>query len=102
MAFQDVSLPGRCDVCGADANVVVASSMLGAISFAYCENCWNAGAEPYGALVEYIACAGHWPNDINEKYQGRVRSILSYFGKSEEEFAQDVESAILRDNQIPI
>ena len=94
-AFKDVARPGRCEVCGAQGDVVVASSTMGAISFSYCEKCWNAGAEPYWALVAYIACAGDWPDDINEEYQEIVRSILKYLGKTEEEFAQDVKTALI-------
>jgi hypothetical protein len=40
----------RCDVCGALGIIGVASSALGAISFAYCRPCAVNGAEPRGIL----------------------------------------------------
>jgi hypothetical protein len=39
-----------CDVCGGEA-VGVCSSACGAISFAYCKDCLQNGAEPFSALA---------------------------------------------------
>lgn len=36
----------KCDVCGRQGIVGVASSCLGAISFAFCAECLSQGAEP--------------------------------------------------------
>ena len=69
-------MKGKCAVCGKEGEVFVACSTCGAISFAYCEDCLNIGAEPYGALVEYISCAGDSPEDINDTYLKIIRSII--------------------------
>ena len=95
--FKDVARRGKCDVCGRETDVVTCCSMFGAFSFAYCEDCLGADAEPYGAMVEYIACAGRFPDDINEEYRDLVRRILNYLGKTEAEFIRDVDNAIRMD-----
>ena len=84
----------RCEVCGKEGDVFVASSSYGAMSFAYCEDCLLSGREPYWAIVSYIACAGRFPEDINEVYQEDVRRQLKLHGVDEEQFIQDVEKEI--------
>ena len=65
---------------------VVAASAYGATSYAFCDDCLEKGLEPYSAVVAYIACAGHFPEDINETYRGDVRRMLPLWGKTEAEF----------------
>ena len=84
----------KCDVCGKEREAFVAASAYGPISFAYCEECLASGREPYSAMVAYIACAGHFPEDINEAYQKDVRRQLEFHGVSEEKFIKDVEDCI--------
>ena len=84
----------KCDVCGRDANCTVAASAFGPISFAYCDDCLRQGKEPYGAVVDYIACAGHFPDDINEIYQEEVRRQLKLHNVSEKDFIRDVDAVI--------
>lgn len=91
MAFKDYARPGKCQVCGKEADVAVACSTMGASSFAYCEDCASHGYEPYGEMVGYIACAGSWPDDINPAYQEIVRANLQFHKKTEAEFAHDVD-----------
>lgn len=87
-------MPGNtCDVCGRQAAFVCASR-YGPCSFAYCTNCLRLGLEPYGAVVAYISCAGHYPEDINESYRDDVRRMLPLWGKTEDEFIDDVDHAI--------
>ena len=82
----------KCDVCGAENTIgLVASSAFGATSYAYCACCLAEDKEPYRAIVDYISCAGRWPQDINEMYQREVRRQLKLHNKTEEEFAKDVE-----------
>ena len=50
--------------------------------------------EPYGAVVSYIACAGRFPQNINEAYIADVRRMLPLWGKTEEEFIRDVDREI--------
>jgi hypothetical protein len=85
----------KCDVCGAENTVgFVASSAFGATSYAYCACCLAEEKEHYRAIVNYISCAGHWPQDINKMYQKEVRRQLKLHNKTEEEFRNDVEEAI--------
>ena len=86
----------KCDVCGKEGEVSVCCSAYGPVSFAYCEECLVSGREPYSALVVYIACAGHFPEDINEMYQEDVRKQLKLHGVSEEQFIKDVEDLLRR------
>lgn len=83
-----------CDVCGCQGDHAVYASSYGAISFAYCLDCMEKQLEPYDAVVAYIACAGHFPTDINEAYQQDVRRLLAHWGKTEESFIGDVERFI--------
>ena len=83
-----------CDVCGKQVPVRVACSAYGPISFSYCEDCLSKNLEPYSAVVTYIACAGRFPDEINEAYQHDVRRMLSLWDKTEEEFIRDVDAAI--------
>jgi hypothetical protein len=90
----NVQLPEMtCEVCGKPAQNVYASK-YGPCTLSYCEDCMNNKLEPYWIVVAYIACAGHFPEDINEWYQKDVRRMLAIWEKSEDEFIQDVENAL--------
>jgi hypothetical protein len=91
MKFEDICSKGRCQVCNKETDVVVLSSAYGAISFAYCKDCCLKGLEPYDAIVSYISCAGHFPEDVNEMYVEDVRRILKELNISEEKFIKDCE-----------
>jgi hypothetical protein len=84
----------KCDVCGKESETFVAASAYGPISFAYCRECLENGLEPYDAIVAYIACAGHFPEDINEAYQKDVCRQLKLCEVSEDQFIKDVEDCI--------
>lgn len=94
MAFKDYCHDGKCDVCGVETKTVVCASKMGAVSFAYCEDCFNKGLEPYGVMVAYVSCAGRFPDDINERYRELCRNILKELNISEEQFIKDVDAAI--------
>ena len=83
-----------CDGCGKHEAVQIACSAYGATSYAFCTECLSKGLEPYGAVISYIACAGHFPQDIRREYVEAVRRMLPLWGKTEEEFIQDVETMI--------
>lgn len=93
MKFEDISYKGKCDVCGKETDVAPLASAYGAVSWAYCKDCLNKGLEPYGAVVSYISCAGHFPEDINEAYVNDVRRILKEFNITEEQFIKDCEKS---------
>ena len=83
-----------CDGCEEHEAVQVACSAYGATSYAYCPECLSKGLEPYGAVVDSIACTGHFPQDIRREYVDDVRRMLPLWGKTEEEFIRDVETMI--------
>lgn len=88
--FKKYAYPGTCSVCGKQTDVVVCASSFGATSYAYCEDCLSNHLEPYDAMVDYIGCAGLFPDDINPQYQNLCRHILKGLGISEEQFIEDV------------
>lgn len=82
-----------CSCCGKEKEVFVACSMLGAISFAYCADCLNAGVEPYDALVDYISFAGAYPEDIQPDWLDFIKLNLEFYNKTEEQFKKDLRKA---------
>jgi hypothetical protein len=78
----------KCDVCGKEAETVVACSSCGAVSFAYCTECLNGGREPYDALVGM----GLIYDCINKSYREQILlPSLRFHGKTIAEFNADVE-----------
>lgn len=49
---------------------------------------------------KYISGTGHWPDDVNPAYQALVRKNLAFYGKTEEEFAADVERMISEEQEL--
>lgn len=85
----------KCAACGTtDTEGLVVCSGFGAFSFPLCLSCISEGREVYRQVVDYIADAGHWPDDINADYQEEVRRQLRLHNKTEAEFAADVENAL--------
>lgn len=78
---------GKCDVCGKETNTTVCCSTCGAISFAYCTECLNAGREPYSVLIGM----GIYSADINESFKQAVLfPNLKFHNKTVEQFDADV------------
>lgn len=84
----------KCAGCKKAEGITVVCSMFGATSFALCDKCLREGREDYRNMVNYISCAGHWPEDINDIYQAEVRRQLKLHGVPEEVFKLEVERAI--------
>lgn len=87
----------HCEVCSkavTEEDSAVCCSSLGAFSCRYCRDCLNKGIEPYKYLVSTIACAGHFPEDINPTYQAIARRTISELNISEEQFIADVETEL--------
>lgn len=79
---------GKCDVCGKETETFVACSSCGAMSFAYCTECLNAGREPYDTLVGM----GLNSDMINKTYKEQILlPSLNFYGKTIQEFNADVE-----------
>ncbi|MDF2841589.1 MAG: hypothetical protein K0R00_15 [Herbinix sp.] len=91
-SFDELGRPGKCDVCSKEANVVVLSSSMGPISWAYCENCATKRLEPYGGMIAYISSL-NYPDDVNPDYVKEIRRILKELGKTEEEFIADCKKS---------
>ena len=87
--FMKCARPGKCEVCGIKAPVVVVSSSLGPYSCAYCEKCYDAGLEPYPMVVSTVWSCG-WENMANWA-KARIRKTLTKLGKTEEEMLADVK-----------
>ena len=98
--FEEIARKGKCDVCGKQTDVAVCSPSCGQISLAYCRSCMEAELEPYGIMLSYISGAGHWPDDVNPAYQTLVCKNLAFYGKTEEEFAADVERMISEEQEL--
>jgi hypothetical protein len=84
----------KCAGCKKAEGITVVCSMFGATSFALCDKCLREGREDYRNMVNYISCAGHWPDDINNIYQAEVRRQLKLHNVPEEVFKLEVERAI--------
>ena len=82
----------KCDVCGALTDTIVCCSACGGMTFAYCKECLESGAEPWDELVNYISIAGHYPEEINSNYRDIVKDTCKRLGKSEDDFANAVNA----------
>lgn len=92
--FGETAHKGKCDVCGKETDVEVCVSSCGLVCFAYCRSCMEAELEPYWIMLSYISGVGHWPDDVNPAYQDLVRKNLAFHGKTEQDFAAEVEQMI--------
>lgn len=88
--FNDIAHMGTCEVCGKSAPVVVVSSSLGPCSCAYCEECYDAGLEPYPMVIAEVWTCG-WENMVDWA-KARIRKTLTKLGKTEEEMLSDVKA----------
>lgn len=89
-----------CEVCQKNESIGVASSSLGAISFAYCESCLRDGAEPYGLIVSILSMVGHnWQNAVAEYIHDIVSASLEASGKSYDELVHDVDNSIEEEDE---
>lgn len=77
----------KCAVCNKETKTTVCCSSCGGISFAYCDECLQAGREPYDALVGM----GLYYEDIRETYRRIILlPSLKFYNKTVEEFNADV------------
>lgn len=71
-----------CDVCGHKGIVGVAASPFGPVSFAYCKECLNAGADHWGVITYAIWNAGG-PKDCPEFHKKSLEATMKRTGKTE-------------------
>ncbi len=88
----DLSGP-RCDCCGTEGETVVACSSMGAVSFAYCRTCAEAGVEPYGMCVSLLADCGASIENVAEWAHPIVFASLLRAGKTAEDLYRDAKKA---------
>lgn len=82
-----------CDVCGQPA-LAVASSAMGAISFAYCRRCAVEHLEPYDALVGGLAFCGPPPlvrDHVRDDMLFVIDASLAFAKKTWDDLARDVK-----------
>ncbi len=85
----------KCAACGAvNTEGLVVCSGFGAFSDAICMRCISEGREVYQQIVNYIADAGRWPDDVNVDYQEEVRRQLRLHNKTEAEFKRDLDKML--------
>ena len=78
----------KCAVCNKETKTTVCCSSCGGISFAYCDECLQAGREPYDALVGMNL----YYDDINKSYQEKILlPSLKFYKKTIEDFNADVK-----------
>lgn len=82
-----------CNVCHQREAVGVFASSYGAVSFAYCQDCLDAGREPYGALVVYLMGVSSM-GAVSEWAKPIIRATLQAEGKTEEEFFEATMAAL--------
>jgi hypothetical protein len=78
---------GKCQVCNQRDAIGVASGACGPISIAYCRECLQAGAEPFGLLSGYMGCGGITsPDSVNPEYIPIIEATCRVAGKTMDEF----------------
>lgn len=78
----------KCEICLKPA-LGVASSRVGAMSYAICKECIEKGREPWGTLVGGLC--GCRPHTVVEGVlEHIIRPTCEFYGKTEEEFWKEV------------
>lgn len=88
MKFDEVSMDGKCDVCGKEEKVAVFASSMGAVSFAYCEDCCKRGLEPYSAIISCFSTLSS--EDAKDFYNKNEKIMNEFYHKTQTEFCDDV------------
>ena len=86
----------ECEVCGQIKPVQVCSSTLGAVSFAYCKDCLEAGLEPYGMLLAYMAACDLTYDTVNNSYVELIDRCLIANHKTLDQFNNEVREESIK------
>ena len=86
----------KCNVCNKENNnIKVCASACGPVSYAYCPECLEIGAEPYGALLSYLVLAGidenNWQTLDKGYIQGVIEPTLRVANKVHQDFMDDLK-----------
>lgn len=88
----------RCEICGKETKTIIVSGTFGSYSFSACTACIKEKIEPYkwityGGGFGKIA-AKRYPSFICAMQVDKIRRILKFYGKSEEEYIEDCKKAV--------
>ena len=87
-------MEGKCDVCGQQTEVVVACSVMGPVSLAYCQVCLQQKREPYGVVVAgLVGCFPESLDDIRPALYPYIHATLKAEGKTVEQLLADIRAA---------
>lgn len=59
--FNRQEHPGKCDVCGKEAPVILHRSSFGPFDFHYCKECFRTGAGHTGLQLAQLRCLACGP-----------------------------------------
>ena len=82
-----------CEVCGKNTSVGVACIPMVPMSVAYCQECLNANAHPWWALVANTALAEGLEH-CNKEWKQMVEDTCTHLGKTLTDFNTDVVNKI--------
>lgn len=87
-----------CEVCGRESKTIVVPGTFGSYSFSACRKCIKEDYEPYkwityGGGFGKIA-AKRYPSFISSKQVDKIRKILGFYSKTEEEYIEDCKKAV--------
>lgn len=81
-----------CEVCNEREAVGVCSTSI-PYSAAYCEECLQAGVDPYWVVVANTACINGLEHS-NDEWKEQVNRTLKHLNKTKEQFNIDVAKSI--------
>ncbi|MBI4024479.1 MAG: hypothetical protein HY360_05825 [Verrucomicrobia bacterium] len=83
----------RCQVCGVPTENYGPSS-FGAFSFSMCEDCEEAGRQPWADIVGFLWHAGlNTTDNLDEHWGSRVATALTAEGKTKDDLIRDLKVA---------
>ena len=92
----------ECEICKkklkSEDECLLVSGRFGSYSFGGCAECISKGYEPY----EYLIYAGgfakiavkKYPDKLPEKQVERIRNILDFYKKTDEEYLEDCKKSL--------
>ena len=87
-----------CEVCEKETKTYVVPGTFGSYSFSACAGCLNEDIEPY----KFITYGGgfarislkRFPSYISSMQVDKIRRILKFYGKTEDEYIEDCKKAV--------
>lgn len=79
----------KCEVCGSDDVIGVASSSMGAISLSWCLDCAQSNREPWHVLVGGLV--GLKKGEEHEGIRCVIEETCAFYGKTEDQLWEEVQ-----------